>query len=100
MIHRPGLGPDALQDVHVFVGARVAFVLRQRIAVAQLVDVVTTGDDMDRRATAGDLIQRCELPRRERGRDEARPMREQETQPLGVRRRGAASRNPSGPSEK
>ena len=97
MIHRAGLGPDALEDVHVFVGARVALVLRQRVAVAQLVHIVAAGDHVDRRASAGDLIQRGELARRQRRRDEAGPVREQEAQPLGVRRRRGGQQEPVGP---
>ena len=97
VIHRAGLGPDALEDVHVLVGARIAFVLRQEVAVALLIRVVAAGDHMDRRATAGDLVQRGEFPRRQRGRHEARAVRDQEAQPLGMRGRCRGKQETIGP---
>ncbi len=97
MVHRAGLGPDALQDVHVFVGARVAFVLRQRVAVAQLIDIIAARNHVDRRASAGDLIERRELACRQCRRDEAGPVREQETQPFGMCRCVPGQQEPVGP---
>ena len=74
--------------MHVFIGACVALILGQRVAVAELIDVVPAGDHVHGRAPAGDLIQRGEFARCQRGRDEAGPMREEEAKPLGVRRSG------------
>ena len=73
-----GLGPDAAQDVQVFVGAGIAFVMRQVVAVAALFGVVATGDDVDGEATARIVVEGCQLARGERGGDEAWAMREHE----------------------
>jgi hypothetical protein len=89
MIHRAGLGPDSLEDVHILVCSRVTLVLRQRVAVAQLIGVIAAGDHVDRRTSAGDLIQRGEFARCQGRRDETRPMRDQEAEAFSVRcRRG------------
>ena len=82
---RAGLGPDALQDVDVFVGAGVAVFLRQRVAVAELIGIVAAADHVHRRPAAGDLIERGEFARRQRGGDEAGAVGDEETQALGVR---------------
>ena len=73
--------------VEVFVGAVVALVLEQVVAVAALLAVAAAGDDVDADPAAGELIERGECPRGQRRRHEARPVRDQEVQPLGVRGR-------------
>ena len=97
MIHRAGLGPDSLEDVHVLVCSRVTLVLCQRVAVAQLIGVIAAGDHVDRRTPAGDLVQRGELPRRQGGRNKSRPMRDQEAEAFSVRRRRRRKQKTVGP---
>ena len=70
----------------IFVGAFVAFVVFQVVAVALLFFVRTPGDEVHAEPAAAELVERRDLPRRERGRREARPMRQHEVDLLGVRR--------------
>ena len=56
------------------------------VAVLGLVGVAAAGDDVHRQAAAAQLVERRQLAGGERRRHEARPMRQQETQPLGDRR--------------
>ena len=93
------LGPDALQDVHILAGARVAFILVQPVAVAMLVDIVATTDHMNGGASGGDLVERDELAGRDGGGDEAWTMRHKEADAVGVRGGLAATKKPSGASE-
>jgi hypothetical protein len=79
------LGPNALQDVHILAGARVAFILVEPVAVAMLVHIVTTTDHVNGGASGGDLVERGELAGRDGGCDEAWTMRHKEADAVGVR---------------
>ncbi len=64
-------------------GAAVASRVIGKVAVACLVSVATTGDDVDRGAPTGELIKGGELSGRHRWRHKTRPMREQKLEPAG-----------------
>src|SRR5579871_3160513 len=81
----PRFGPDALQDLHVFIGACIPLILIEPVAIAMLIHIVAAADDMDRRTTTGNLIKRRKFAGREGWCDETRPMRDQEADPIGVR---------------
>src|SRR5271165_6553253 len=59
-------GPDAAKHLQIFVGAGVALVLGQEVAVLAHLRIVTAGDDVDGHAPLRDLIERGELPGRKR----------------------------------
>ena len=60
------------------------------VAILGLVRVAAPGNDVNGKATAAQLVERRELARGQRRRDEARPMRQQKSQPLrGGRGMGA-----------
>jgi len=84
---RAVLGPGPDQHVEVLVGAVVALVLVEPVAVAALLDVTAAADHVHRHPAAGEVVQGGEAPGRQRGRDEPRPVRDQESEPLTVRRR-------------
>ena len=76
--------PERAEDVEVLVGAAVARVVVEEVAVAPLVGVAAAGDDVHGDAPARELVERRELARRQRGRDEPGPVGEQHAEPLGV----------------
>ena len=88
--HRPRGGPHRLQHGDILVRPGVARILVEPVAVAPLVRVVAARDDVDRGPAAAELVERREAPRREGRRDEPRPMRDEETEPLGLFRHEAA----------
>jgi len=63
MIKRLFAGPDPAQHAEIFVGARIALIVAQEIAVLALLGVVASGDDMNGNAPAGELIEGRELAR-------------------------------------
>ena len=80
----------------IFGGAAIALLLGREVAVALLLGVARAGDDVQRDAAVGQVVEGRDLARGQGRRDEARPMRDQEAQPLGVH--GAAycaTRKPS-----
>jgi hypothetical protein len=83
VIERCVAGPHLADNIEIFVGAGVAFVLGEKIAVLALFFVVAARDDMDGGAAPADLVQRRELARRKRGRRKARPMRHHQPEPFG-----------------
>ena len=78
-------GPGLLDDVQVLVGAGVPLVLGQVVAVAALFGVAAAGDDVHGDAAAGELVEGGEGAGGQGGRDEARAVRDEEAEPLGVR---------------
>src|SRR5207249_7687871 len=76
-------GPHTAHDLQIFVGAPVAGVMVEPVAVARLLAVAAAGDDVQGQAAAGEVIERRRLPRGQRGRDEAGPMREEIGEALG-----------------
>src|SRR5205814_8701538 len=70
-------GPHTAHDLQIFVGAPVAGVVVEPVAVARLLAVAAAGDDVQGQAAAGEVIERRRLPRGQRGRDEAGPMCEE-----------------------
>ncbi len=77
--------PNLLQHVHVFVGAGIAVILAQPVAITRLVHIVAARDDMDRRPAAAELVERGEGAGRIGGRLEPGPVRHQEADLPGVR---------------
>src|SRR5882757_1171026 len=71
-------GPDPLQNADIFVGSRITLRVIEEIAVALLLGVVTAADHVDGDPPAGELVERRELARRQRRRDEAGAMRQHE----------------------
>ncbi|OJB51270.1 hypothetical protein BGV59_13110 [Burkholderia ubonensis] len=83
VVERLRVGPDPAQDAEVFVGARVAGVVVEEIAVTLLFGVGAARDDVHREPAAAELVERRDLARGKRRRGEARTMREHEVNPLG-----------------
>ena len=77
--------PYLVQHVEIFVGAGVALIVVQPVAVAALFLVGAAGDVVHGEPATAELVERGELPRRQRGRDEAGPVREHEVDALGHR---------------
>ena len=97
VVHRRLGGPDGLQDGDVLVGAGVALVLAQPVAVARLVGVVAAGDDVDGGPPAGELVEGGEGTGG-RGRAlEARAVRDEEADALRVRPGMGRDLQPVGP---
>lgn len=86
VIERLVARPDAPHHLEIFVGARIALVVGEEITVLPLFGIASAGDDMDYDASAGELVERRELARCERGRGESRPVRDHEPEPLRHRR--------------
>ena len=84
VVERLLLRPHAAQHGEVLVGAPVACVVVEPVAVLGLVGVAPAGDDVEREAAVGELVERGGLPRGQRRRDEARAVRDQVGQALGV----------------
>ena len=84
-------GPRAVQiarsTCEVLVGAAVARVVVAVVAVAPLIGVAAARDHVHREPAARELVERGELARRHRRRDEARPVGEQDAEALGVSER-------------
>src|ERR1700728_1491894 len=77
-------GPDALENVEIFGGALVALIVIQIVAIAALLGVVASRDDVHGDATAAEVIERGERARCQRRGYEARPMSQQHPQPMGI----------------
>ncbi len=83
---RFGGRPRLADDVEVLVGAVVAFVLGQVVAVAPLFGVAAAGDDVDGDPAGGEVVEGGEIAGRDRREDHPRPVRDQVPQALGVGR--------------
>ena len=83
MIERKRLGPSAAQKRDIFGGAAIARGMVGPVAVLRLIGVAAARDDVQRQATAAQLVERRQLAGGERRRDKARAVRQQETEPLG-----------------
>ena len=77
-------GPDRAQHLEVLVGAAVARVVVEVVAVASLIGVAAARDHVHREPAARELVERGELARGDRRRDEPRPVGEQDAEALGV----------------
>ena len=87
MIEGRGFRPFALEHVQVFVAAQVALGLqRMDVPVARHLFIGAAGNDVYRNASAGKLVQRGKLPRRQRRLRETGPVRHKETEARGDRR--------------
>jgi hypothetical protein len=64
VIERLRLGPDAAQDAEIFVGARIACVVVEEIAVALLLAVGAARDEVHGEAAAAELVERRDPARR------------------------------------
>ena len=78
-------GPQPAQQRQVFVGALVALVVVQVVAIAALLGIRPAGDEVHAQPATAELVERGDLPRRQRGHREARPVRQHEMHALGVR---------------
>ena len=77
-------GPGEFHHLDVLGGAAVALLLGREVAVAFLLGVARAGDDVQRDAALGQVIEGGDLAGGQRRRHEARAMGDQEAQPLGV----------------
>ena len=77
-------GPDATHHGEVFVGAAVAGVMVEPVAVLPLLQVVAAGDDVQGDAPVAELVQGGGLAGGEGRGDEAGAMGDEVAQPLGV----------------
>ncbi len=99
MVERRGLGPDAAQDVQVLVGARIALVMVEEVAVALLLAVRAARDEMHPEAAAAELVKRGDLARGQRRCGKAGAVRQHEMDALGHAGRvgdGQRGRRPGG----
>ena len=85
VVERSGAGPFLAHDVEVFLGAGVALVLGQVIAVLAHLVIGATGDDVDGDTAAGELVEGGQLTRRYGGGGEARTVSDHETEAPGHR---------------
>ncbi len=79
--------PGALHQVQIFLGPLIALGLRCEVAVTLLLGVRLAGDDVQREAAAGQLIEGRDLAGEQSGCDEARPVCNQVRQALRLRGR-------------
>ena len=89
MIHRLLGGPDLAQHAQILVGAGIAFVMAQVVAVAALVFVRAAGDVVHRHPALGVVVQRGQLTCRHGGLLQTRSVRQQQPDALGHRGRVA-----------
>src|SRR5471032_1221775 len=85
VVERPRRAPGLFHDVEIFVGALVALVVVEVIAVALLLGVVAAADDVDRHAAVAELVEGGELACRQGRRHEAGTMRQQDAQFIRLR---------------
>lgn len=78
VIERRFTGPDLAHHIEELVGARVALIMLQVVAVLALLDVVTTADHMHRQATIEQMFKRRQLACGQGRRDEPWAMGQQE----------------------
>src|SRR5882724_2252971 len=83
-VEGPLLGPGPAQQDEILVGAAVTRVVVEPVAVLGLVGVAAAGDDVERHAPPGELIQRGRLARGQGGGHEAGPVGDEIAQALGV----------------
>ena len=86
-IERPLVRPGKLHQFEIFGGAAIALGLRREIAVALLLVVGLAGDDVQDEPAAGEMVEGRDLARHQGRRHEARPVRDEITEPFGARRR-------------
>ena len=85
VVERAVADPEFPQYVQIFAGAAVAVVLGQEVALAGLIRVAGAGDDMQRHPALRELVEGRDLPRRQRRRHRARPVRDQADDLIGIR---------------
>ena len=77
-------GPFSPDDIEKLVGAGVTLVLVvDGVAVLLELGGIAAGDDMQRHPAAGKLIDGCKLAGNQRRRGEARPLGDQDLEPIG-----------------
>ena len=84
VVDRAVAGPELPHHLEIFAGAAIAVVLGQEVAFAGLIRVAGAGDDMQRHPPLRELVEGRDLPRRQRRRHRARPVRDQELDSFGV----------------
>ena len=82
VVERLLAGPFGANESRNSLGAGVALVLVVDVSPSCASSCVTAGDDIQRDAAAGEVVERRELPREQRRRGEARPLRDEHVQPL------------------
>ncbi len=86
-IHRLA-GKQRLVDRQEFMGDVIALVMRQKHAVALVLDRIAAGDDVDQKPPIGNPVERRRHPRRDGRREEARADGDEIAKLLGQRRQG------------
>ena len=76
--------PGKLHNLEILRRAAIALFLGREIAVAMLLGVACTGDNVECDAAIGEMIERRDLARGQGWRDESRPMGDQEAEPAGM----------------
>ena len=84
VIERAVAGPHLAHHFQIFAGATVTVILGQEVALARLILVAGAGDDVQRHPALRELVEGRDLPRGQRRRHRARPVRDQEFDPFGV----------------
>ena len=87
VVERRRLGPGAAQQRDVFRGAAIAGLGVGPVAILGLIGVAAARDDVHRKPAIAELVEGRQLAGGDRRRDEPRPMRQEEPEPLGHRRR-------------
>ena len=83
VVERRRLGPGPAQQADILLGAAIAGRMVGPVAVLGLIGVAAAGDDVHRQTAVAELVERRQLAGGDRRRHEPRPMRQEETQPLG-----------------
>jgi hypothetical protein len=86
VVERSVAGPHPAHDIEIFAGAPVTIGLGQEVAFAGLILFGGAGNDVQRHPALGELVEGCDLPRRQHGRDGTWPMRNQKFYSRGVGR--------------
>ena len=86
VIERPGGSPDTPNDVEIFVGAPIARVVVQPVAILSLFHIAAPGDYVQRDAATRELIQSGGLASGQSGRYESGTVSYQIAQTFGMRR--------------
>src|SRR5438477_4627224 len=82
--------------MQIFVGAAIAHVVVEPVAVTRLLGIAAARDDVQRDAAVRHVVQRGRGACGQRGRHDAGPVRDEVAQALGVRGRVARHREPLG----
>lgn len=95
-VHRLFGGPDFADGIEEGVGARIALVVVEIIAVTALLGIIATADNMYRQPAAKQMFKSGKFTRGESWRDKTGAVRQQESYLLRRQPASAVTKKPSG----